>query len=130
MNDEQLINAAIKVREKAYAPYSKFKTGAVLLGAYGEIYAGANVENSSYSLTVCAERVAVFNAISAGCKSFVKLVLVSGSSPPAIPCGACLQVLFEFAPDLVIVCANDENEVNTFSLSQLLPQGFRLKEKF
>jgi cytidine deaminase len=127
MSDEQLINAAADTRENAYAPYSKFQVGAALLGIDGEVYTGANVENSSYGLTVCAERVAVFNAISAGCKSFVKLAIVSGSSPPVTPCGACRQVLYEFAPDLLIICTNDKNEVNTFSLSQLFPEGFRLK---
>lgn len=129
MSDEELIDVAAKARENAYAPYSKFQVGVALLGADGKVYTGVNVENSSYGLTICAERVAVFNAVSAGCKSFVKLVLFSGCSPPAIPCGACRQVLYEFTPGLIIVCANDKNEISTFSLIQLFPEGFRLEEK-
>jgi len=128
MNDEELISIAREVQQNAYAVYSQFKVGAALLSADGRIYKGVNVENSSYGLTICAERSAVCNAVSAGSRNFDKLAIYSSCTPPAMPCGACRQVLFEFAPNLQIICANDSGEIKKFTLSQLLPNGFKLKD--
>jgi len=125
MNDKMLIEAACEAQSNAYAPYSDFKVGAALWGDDGQIYTGVNVENCSHGLTVCAERSTVSNAVSHGCKSFKKLVIYSSCSPPATPCGACRQVLFEFTPDLEILCVNNSDETNHYTLSQLLPDAFR-----
>ena len=124
MNDDELIAMAKQAQQNAYAPYSQFKVGAALLGRDGRVYTGVNVENCSYGLTVCAERSALSNAVSAGCREFVKIVVYTNSSPPATPCGACRQVLYEFSHDLPILCVNDKNEINRYTLSELLPNGF------
>jgi cytidine deaminase len=128
MIDSDLIAAARNAQSNAYAPFSKFRVGAALLTDNEKIFTGANVENSSYGLTNCAERSAVFNAVSAGERKFRRIAVFSSCSPPASPCGACRQVLYEFAPSLEIICANDKGEVNKFKLSDLLPEGFRLKD--
>jgi cytidine deaminase len=127
VTDEDLIEYAIKAQQNAYAPYSKFKVGAALLGSDGHVYTGANIENRSYGLTICAERCAVSTAVASGCKEFAKLAVYTSCSPPATPCGACRQVLYEFASDLQIICANDKNEINRFTLSKLFPDGFPYK---
>jgi cytidine deaminase len=124
---EKLISAAKDVREKAYAKFSGFEVGAALLTDDGEIITGCNVENSSFGLTICAERTAIFKAVSEGHRKFVAIVVYSQSDIPARPCGACRQVLFEFNPDLEIACANTQGIVDKFILSELLPEGFRLR---
>ena len=124
MSDEELISKAREIQAKAYAPYSKYHVGAALLGIDGKVYTGVNVENGSYGLTVCAERNAVFQAVAAGCREFTKIVVFTNSSPPASPCGACRQVLSEFAPNLEVICANDKNEQQRYNLKELLPYGF------
>jgi len=126
MNESELINLAGKISGNAYAPYSGLNIGAVLVAADGNFYTGVNVENSSYGLTICAERNGVAAAIAAGCQTFTKLVVYSNLSPPAVPCGACLQVLAEFCRELPIVCANDRGEIEHHSLKKLLPNGFKL----
>ncbi|MCD6161574.1 MAG: cytidine deaminase [candidate division Zixibacteria bacterium] len=125
MNDDELILAAKNVQPNAYAPYSQFKVGAALLGDDGSAYTGVNVENASYGITVCAERGAIAKAVSEGCNKFVKIAVYTDCSPPATPCGVCRQMLFEFAPDLQIICANNKNEINRYSMKQLLPEAFR-----
>jgi cytidine deaminase len=135
MRDSELIEKAKKARERAYAPYSKFKVGAALLAKSrrsrqrrGEkVYTGANVENATFGLTVCAERVALFKAITNGEKKFVKIAVVADKDEPITPCGACRQVLSEFASDLKIICANLEGKTKRYSLRKLLPEAF---EKF
>ena len=124
---DKLISAAKSVRENAYAKFSGFEVGAALLTDDGKIITGCNVENSSFGLTICAERTAVFKAVSEGYKQFAAIAIVSQSDQPARPCGACRQVLFEFNPDLEIACANTNGIVDKFNLSDLLPEGFRLR---
>ena len=132
MTDEQrnaLIAAAQEVRGSAYVPYSQYQVGAALLSADGNIYAGCNVENASYGLTICAERSAVASAVSAGRRDLVALALVTDGGKP--PCGACRQVLAEFNQDLQIflVDANGDGEFAEVTLGTLLPDGFKLSEK-
>lgn len=120
--DQQLVTQAIEVAGRAYAPYSRFHVGAVLVGKDGRIFSGCNVENISYGLTICAERNAVFTAVAAGCREFVKIVITADTELPASPCGACRQVLAEFNPDLEVVLSNFRGQTETFRLSQLLPR--------
>jgi cytidine deaminase len=120
--DQQLVTQAIVVAGRAYAPYSRFQVGAVLVGKDGRIFAGCNVENISFGLTICAERNAVFAAVAAGCREFARIVIVADTEVPASPCGACRQVLAEFNPDLEVVLANFRGLSETFRLSELLPR--------
>jgi cytidine deaminase len=124
---DTLITTAKKTRENAYAKFSNFKVGAALLTNDDKIFTGCNVENSSYGLAICAERTAVFKAVSEGCTKFKALAVYTDANPPATPCGACRQVLYEFNPDLEIVCANSMGVSEKFKLSDLLPEGFRLE---
>lgn len=121
---QQLIAAALDVRGRAYAPYSHFAVGAALLGEAGQIFTGCNVENASFGMTICAERAAVFAAVAAGCRKFAGLALaIAGAHSP---CGACRQVLAEFADDLpiLIVDAENSNSVVEITLAELLPGRF------
>jgi cytidine deaminase len=122
MTPEELIDAAKKARKKAYAPYSHYKVGAALLGKSGKVYTGCNVENASYGHTVCAERTAVLKAVSEGEMEFeaVAVVTKNGGSP----CGACRQVLSEFAPALIVYIADKDGEFRTTTLKKLLPDSF------
>ncbi|MGB2805116.1 MAG: cytidine deaminase [Candidatus Zixiibacteriota bacterium] len=124
MTEKELIEKAKRARLKAYAPYSNFKVGAALLTKSGKVYTGANVENATFGLTVCAERIAVFKAVNRGDNSFVKIIVVTDKNPPVTPCGACRQVLSEFAKDLKIVCANLKGKVERYTLKELLPEAF------
>lgn len=121
----ELIQAAIKVRTRAYAPYSKFLVGAALLTPAGEIFSGCNVENASYGLTVCAERAAVFAAVAAGQQRFTLLAIATTGA--AAPCGACLQVLVEFAPELpiLLIDVDQPDQIIESNLRDLLPAAFR-----
>ncbi|MEP6662159.1 MAG: cytidine deaminase [Verrucomicrobiota bacterium] len=123
----KLIAAAITAREKACAPYSKFKVGAALLTATGRIISGANVESASYGLTCCAERIALFKALTEGEKNFIAIAVVTRMKGGGMPCGACRQLLAEYAPAAVILicdCARPEM-IKEFSVEQLLPGAFR-----
>ena len=124
--ERRLIAEARAARCSAYARYSKFRVGAALLAASGRVYRGCNVENASYGLTVCAERVAFFNAVAADERRFVTLAVVSNGA--ATPCGACRQVMAEFAPQLKILVADARRRgpVKTFLLNELLPSRFSL----
>lgn len=119
----RLLQAAREARGRAYAPYSKFKVGAALLCSGGKIYAGCNVENASYGLTLCAERVAVAKALSEGETRFLALAVISGSSRKITPCGACRQFLAEFG-DMDIGMADREGRCKVRRLSRLLPESF------
>ena len=121
ISDEELIGRARAARERAYAPYSSFKVGAALLTQNGQVFTGCNVENISYGLTICAERVAVGGAIEGGISSFALLAVVSDSFEPVVPCGACRQVLAEFNPILRIISATLSGASAEFTLEQLLP---------
>lgn len=125
MTEKELIKKAAQARQKAYAPYSKFLVGAALLTDKGKVYTGANVENASYGLTVCAERVAVLKAVSDGQKGFKKIVIVTDTERPKSLCGACLQVLAEFAKDIEIVCATLKGDKTNYKLGELLPRAFK-----
>lgn len=121
----RLIAAAAKTRRQAHAPYSKFQVGAALLTRSGRIFTGANVENASYGLTMCAERVAVGKAVSEGQRRFVAVAIVAPGG--VTPCGACRQVLAEFGECAVFCCdAKDMRRVKMYSLAELLPAAFTL----
>jgi cytidine deaminase len=125
----QLLAEAKKATKQAYAPYSKYRVGAALLTADGTIFQGCNVENASYGLTVCAERVALFSAISAGHRKFKALAIVASGRKAPSPCGACRQVLAEFCqPDFPVYFAPESNirKFRSMSLSKLLPETFKL----
>ena len=119
-----LIHAAAAVRLHAFAPYSRFRVGAAVRGASGHIHTGCNVESASFGLTCCAERVAVFKAVSEGETAIEAVAIVTDVSPPAAPCGACRQVLYEFGPDAVVVRANLAGERIESTMRDLLPDGF------
>jgi cytidine deaminase len=125
MNDKDLLALALMAREKAYAPYSGFKVGAALVTAQDRVFTGCNIENSSYGLTICAERVALAKAVSEGEHEFSR-ILVAGGTEPTMPCGACLQFLREFAPDITVICASAKGETESYKLAELLPHAFRL----
>ncbi|MGY4706804.1 cytidine deaminase [Candidatus Bipolaricaulota sp. J31] len=121
---EELVRRAVEARKRAYAPYSGFAVGAALLTADGRIFTGCNVENASYGLTVCAERTALFKAVSEGAREFEAIAIACGEGSCA-PCGACRQVLYEFAPDLLVIMADATGEeTREARLSELLPRGF------
>jgi len=128
VTDLELMKIAQEAREHAYAPYSGFKVGAALLDRSGRVFSGCNVENASFGLTVCAERVAVFKAISEGSSQFSRL-LITGGEDIITPCGACRQVLAEFAPDLVVICASESGMMIQYELKELLPQSFALRQR-
>ena len=119
----ELLTEAMIVRNRAYTPYSRFAVGAAVEGESGRIYGGCNVENASYGLTICAERAAVFQAISAGETRLVRLLVVADTPEPVFPCGACRQVLREFDIREIILC-NLAGESRSMTLSELLPYGF------
>ncbi len=110
----------------SYSPYSRLRVGAALICDDDNIYSGANIENASYGLTICAERCALGCAISAGAKGIVTLILVSDSDKIITPCGACLQVLSEFADDLKIICLNNTGDRQETTLKEIFPKSFRL----
>ena len=126
MDNAQLIKLAQEAAKKAYAPYSDFKVGAALLCKSDNVYTGCNVENSSYGASNCAERTAVFKAVSEGERDFVKIAIVSEKGGLTFPCGICRQVLSEFMPNGSIVLYSDEQGIKEFTLNELLPYAFKL----
>lgn len=121
---QPVVEAALAVRSRAYAPYSHFAVGAAVQAKSGAIYSGCNVENASYGLTVCAERNALFQAIAAGEREFSILAVVADTPQPVAPCGACRQVMAEFGVD-IIVLANLAGDVLVYRLEELLPAAFQ-----
>jgi cytidine deaminase len=126
LSEQELINAAAEVREQAYVPYSHFQVGAALLGESGRIYRGCNVENVSYGLSSCAERNAIFGAVAQGERRFTAVAVVTAAETPTPPCGACRQVLLEFAADggMEVMLATTTGEKRLTTLSALLPDSF------
>ena len=124
MADDPLVRAAREAQARAYAPYSQYRVGAALEAEDGRVFAGANVENASYGLGICAERSAVSAAVTAGALRFRRIVVVSDSEPPATPCGACRQVLAEFGGDLVVETVGPRS-AGRWRLDDLLPATFR-----
>lgn len=120
---DSLVAAARAAQQQAYAPYSGFRVGAALEAEDGTIYTGCNVENASYGLTICAERVAVATAVAAGRRRFRRAAVATDVEPPAAPCGACRQVLSEFGPNLELVLAGRETELRV-TMQELLPYAF------
>ena len=150
MDNRELVEIAKKTGENAYAPYSNFKVGAALLTKSGNVYQGCNIENSSYGLTICAERVAISNAVSNGEKEFIKMAIVGSfakgheretgeeniqeiakkdmqkSEDILLPCGACMQIMSEFNPDLELILLNTVGKIITINLKELFPKPFQL----
>lgn len=122
----QLMRAATNASRNAYAPYSQFPVGAACVTPDGQIFVGANVENASYGLSICAERNAVFQAVAAGSRIIRVLVLYTPTPMPVTPCGACRQVLCEFGADISIHCCCDGPDILRFTSGELLPAAFRL----
>jgi cytidine deaminase len=125
---DPLIVAATAAREKAFAPYSGFRVGAALEADGGAIFAGCNVESASYGLTICAERVALVKAVSEGVTRFRRVAVVTDVDDLTPPCGACRQLLWEFAPDAVVILANLNGKSATYCMTELLPHGFDAKQ--
>ncbi|MGB9846714.1 MAG: cytidine deaminase [Desulfotomaculales bacterium] len=126
LSGAKLLEEAFSAKEKAYAPYSRFRVGAALLAASGKIYRGCNVENASFGLSVCAERVALFKAVSEGERDFAALGVAGDGEEYCVPCGACLQVLAEFNPQLILFLANRRGESVEKRLDELLTAVFSL----
>ena len=124
MTAEQLLQHAVKARDNALAPFSRFKVGAALLTSGGKLYTGCNIENATYGLTVCAERVALWKALSEGERSFLRIAVASDSDQPATPCGACRQLLWEFCGDLEIIVGNASGVRESHRLADLFPRPF------
>ena len=120
----ELLTAARRARDFAVAPYSNFQVGAALRTADGEVITGCNVENATYGLTVCAERVALFKALSEGRRNFTHVAVVTAAVTPTPPCGACRQLLWEFGGDLEVILGNLDHETGRYRLSELLPLAF------
>jgi cytidine deaminase len=137
MTDRELLDLAIEARKYSYAPYSEFHVGAALLTKSGKVYKGCNIENASFGATNCAERTAIFKAVSEGCREFEAIAIAGGAEgadgKPVIedfcpPCGVCRQVLSEFCSrDFKIILVNGKGEQKIFTLGELLPESFSLK---
>lgn len=121
---KKLIDAAKKARQRAVAPYSNFKVGAAVETRTGKIFGGCNVENASYGLTLCAERVAIFKAISEGAKKFARIAVVTDTATLTPPCGPCRQIIWEFCGDIPVVMANLSGKQETVMMRDLLPRAF------
>ncbi len=126
-SDKELIKAAAKVRENAYAPFSNFRVGAALVTDDDEIFTGCNVESASYGLTVCAERVAIWKAISEGKHKIKHIAVVADTEVLTPPCGACRQIIWEFSGDIPVIMANLKGKVETMQMKDLLPSAFDTK---
>ena len=128
MDDKALVELAKKARANAYAPYSGFSVGAAVLAADGRVFSGCNIENASYGLTNCAERTAIFSAVAAGARELAVLAVVADGELPCSPCGACRQVIAEFAVERIIL-ANLAGKSRVVTKEELLPFAFALEEK-
>lgn len=128
MDNRKLYELAMKALENSYSPYSNFPVGAALLTKDGDVYLGTNIENASYGLTICAERVAIFKAVSEGKREFSKIVIVGKDGNGVPPCGACRQVMFEFSPEMEVLLYNKkEDTFLVYKVRDILPLGFNLE---
>jgi len=125
MEDRKLIEKAKEAMNYSYSPYSKFRVGAAIFCENGKVYTGCNIENSSYGATNCAERTAIFKAISEGERSFRKIAVVSSANEEVFPCGICRQVLFEFMEEGIFVTETSSGGILRHSIKELLPNGFK-----
>ncbi|NLJ77996.1 MAG: cytidine deaminase [Tissierellia bacterium] len=123
MDRQELIRNALEAKQGSYSPYSKFKVGAALLTEDGRIFTGCNIENAAYSASICAERTAVFKAISEGSRGIEAMAIV-GDSDYTYPCGVCRQVIREFGKNAIIIVANSEDDYREYELEDLLPNSF------
>jgi cytidine deaminase len=121
---QQLIDAATSVRERAFAPYSNFKVGSAVETAGGKIFTGCNIESATYGLTMCAERVAIWKAVSEGETSFTHIAVVVDTEELTPPCGSCRQIIWEFCGDIPVTMANLHGKIETVQMSDLLPRAF------
>ena len=128
MTPDPLIALATAAREKAFAPYSHFQVGAALEAADGTLVPGCNVESASYGLTICAERVAIVRGVSDGYRCFKRVAVVTDTDTPTPPCGACRQLLWEFAPDAEVLLANLKGDVMKYTVRELIPGAFDAKQ--
>jgi cytidine deaminase len=125
VSDIELIERAAEARLAAHAPYSNFEVGAALLSADGRVFTGCNIENSAYGLSMCAERVAIFKAVSEGANEFTKIAVVTDSESLTPPCGCCRQMIWEFASAATeVILANLAGDVRSFEIKELLPEAF------
>ncbi len=124
MNNKTLIEKAFEAKQASLSPYSKFRVGAALLTEDEKIYLGCNVENSTYGLTLCAERTAIFKAITEGDRKFKAIAITSDSPDYITPCGACRQIIYDLCGEIDIICTNIKGEYKIFKTSELLPHAF------
>ena len=124
ITEQELCRAAIAMLDRSYSPYSHFPVGAALECSDGTVFTGCNIENAAYGLTICAERTAIFKAISEGHRDFKRIVIAGKSEDYCVPCGSCRQVMQEFAPQMEVICLNGKGEAKHFALKELLPYGF------
>ena len=124
MTDRALVDLAFTMLERSYVPYSRFPVGAALLCPDGTVFTGCNIENAAYGPTICAERTALVKAVSEGHREFTTLAVVGKSSDYCWPCGACRQMLYEFAPELVVLVGRGDGQYFKTTLKELLPHGF------
>ena len=130
MDEAELIRAASQARHEAYAPYSGFRVGAAVLCDDGRVFTGANVENAVYGLSICAERVAMSNAVSEGCRRFKALAVIAEGATPCPPCGACRQFLAEFGAESYVIMANTKGDTKKVPIKELLPYAFTNERLF
>lgn len=128
MTNKQLIELAIKAKQNSYSPYSGYRVGAVVLTKSGKTFLGANIENCAYGPTNCAERSAIFSAISNGERDLKKIAIVGSSDDICYPCGVCRQVIAELAPKIEIICAKDKDNFVVKTIEELLPNAFSKKD--
>lgn len=124
MTHQQLVDQAFAMLSRSYAPYSNFPVGAALLSGDGTVFTGCNIENAAYGSTICAERVALVKGVSEGHREFTTLAVVGNGADYCWPCGACRQMLYEFAPQMTVLVARGDGDFVTTTLSNLLPHGF------
>ena len=123
--DKELFRMAVKASENAYVPFSNFHVGAALLAKDGQIFTGCNIENSSYGATICAERTAMVKAVSEGVREF-EAIAIAGNGGTSWPCGICRQFMYEFSEDMRVISGENEDELKSYRLNELLLEGFKL----